>query len=213
MLLLPHQEDRAVSVAFAPPVPPLLEPGRKAELDAIVARARAAADAFRSLDQEAVDRIVRAMVVAGLQAAIELAQLAIEETGFGIFEDKVVKNYVATEFLYDYLKEKRTEEVALTDLVALAELTAESLQTFFSTLDTTIYSELREIAGYIEEMKAERPMPMRMKRIVLPPCRVRARLCTVMATRMAPAKAAQGRQLLEISGKITVSVTTAKAAP
>ena len=44
------------------------------------------------------------MVVAGLEHAVELAQLAVEETGFGVFEDKVVKNYVATEFLYDYLQ-------------------------------------------------------------------------------------------------------------
>ena len=39
------------------------------------------------------------MVRAGVRAATELAALAIEETGFGVFEDKVVKNYVATEFL------------------------------------------------------------------------------------------------------------------
>ena len=47
------------------------------------------------------------MVVAGLEHAIELAELAMEETGFGVLEDKVVKNYIATEFLYDYLKDKR----------------------------------------------------------------------------------------------------------
>ena len=76
-------------------------------LDGFVDRAQAAARAFRRLDQEAVDRIVWAMVVAGLRAAVELAELAIEETGFGVFEDKVVKNYIATEFLYDYLKDKR----------------------------------------------------------------------------------------------------------
>ena len=85
-----------------------LEPARAADLDAIVARARSAADAFRKLDQAAVDRIVWAMVVAGLEKAVELAQVAIDETGFGVFEDKVVKNYVATEFLYDYLKDKKT---------------------------------------------------------------------------------------------------------
>jgi acetaldehyde dehydrogenase/alcohol dehydrogenase len=80
-----------------------------ARLDRVVARSRAAADAFRALgDQEAVDRIVWALVVAGLQHAVELARLAMEETGFGVFEDKVVKNYIATEFLYDYLKDKRS---------------------------------------------------------------------------------------------------------
>jgi acetaldehyde dehydrogenase/alcohol dehydrogenase len=85
-----------------------IDPHRAAELDEILRRARAAADAFRRLDQAAVDRIVREMVVAGLRSAIELAQVAIDETGFGVFEDKVVKNYVATEFLYDYLKDKKT---------------------------------------------------------------------------------------------------------
>ena len=75
----------------------------------IVARSRAAADAFRRIDdQEAVDRIVWALVVAGLQHAVELARLAMDEVGFGVFEDKVVKNYIATEFLYDYLKDKRS---------------------------------------------------------------------------------------------------------
>ena len=68
-------------------------------VDALVDRAAAAARAFRALDQEQVDRIVEAMVRAGVRAAAELARLAIEETGFGVFEDKVVKNYVATEFL------------------------------------------------------------------------------------------------------------------
>jgi acetaldehyde dehydrogenase/alcohol dehydrogenase len=79
-----------------------------ARLDAIAERASAAARAFRALDQAAVDRIVHAMVVAGVEHAVELAQLAMEETGFGVFEDKVIKNYVATEFLYDHLRDKRT---------------------------------------------------------------------------------------------------------
>jgi acetaldehyde dehydrogenase/alcohol dehydrogenase len=80
---------------------------RETALDEVVARSRAAADAFRRIDdQDAVDRIVWALVVAGLEHAVELAQLAIDDVGFGVFEDKVVKNYIATEFLYDYLKDK-----------------------------------------------------------------------------------------------------------
>ncbi len=68
-------------------------------LDGFVERAEAAAESFRRLDQEAVDAVVWAMVVAGLESAFELAELAMEETGFGVLEDKVVKNYIATEFL------------------------------------------------------------------------------------------------------------------
>src|SRR5512135_205903 len=75
-------------------------------LDGFVQQARTAADALRQLDQDAVDRIVWAMTVAGLENAVELAELAMEETQFGVLEDKVLKNYIATEFLYDYLKDK-----------------------------------------------------------------------------------------------------------
>jgi acetaldehyde dehydrogenase/alcohol dehydrogenase len=87
---------------------PFVAPDVSERLDRYVDRAQAAASAFRELDQEAVDRIVWAMVVAGLHGAVELAELAMEETGFGVFEDKVVKNYIASEFLYDYLKDKRS---------------------------------------------------------------------------------------------------------
>ena len=90
-------------------------PERAAELDLVVDRAQQAARAMRALDQEQVDAIVWAMTVAGLESAIDLAELAIEETGFGVLEDKVVKNYVATEFLYDYLKDKRSVGVVESD--------------------------------------------------------------------------------------------------
>lgn len=88
--------------------------GRHHEVDAMVGAAAEAARAFRQLDQEQVERIVDAMVRAGVRAAADLAKLAklaklaIEETGFGVFEDKVVKNYVATEFLADYLQDKKS---------------------------------------------------------------------------------------------------------
>jgi acetaldehyde dehydrogenase/alcohol dehydrogenase len=81
---------------------------RREQIDLMVAAGQDAAARFRELDQEQVDRIVLAMVRAGVRAAPDLARLAIEETGFGVFEDKVVKNYVATEFVYDYLKDKRS---------------------------------------------------------------------------------------------------------
>jgi len=89
---------------------------RFAEVDQLVTRAATAAAELRRLDQGQVDAIVDAMVRAGLLAAGELAQLAIEETGFGVFEDKVVKNYVATEFLHDYLKDKRSVGVIEEDV-------------------------------------------------------------------------------------------------
>ncbi|QZT60710.1 bifunctional acetaldehyde-CoA/alcohol dehydrogenase [Mycolicibacterium austroafricanum] len=98
---------------------------RRGEIDAVVDTAAAAAAEFRKLDQAQVDAIVEAMVRAGIRAAAELAQVAIEETGFGVFEDKVVKNYVATEFLHDYLRDKKSvgvvEEDVENNIVRVAE--------------------------------------------------------------------------------------------
>ncbi|MFN8205635.1 MAG: aldehyde dehydrogenase family protein, partial [Solirubrobacteraceae bacterium] len=106
-------------------------------LDGFVARARTAADAMRRLDQEAVDRIVWAMVVAGLEHAIDLAELAMEETGFGVLEDKVVKNYIATEFLYDYLRDKRSVGVIDTDDERGIEYVAEPIGVVLALLPIT----------------------------------------------------------------------------
>jgi acetaldehyde dehydrogenase/alcohol dehydrogenase len=95
-------------------------------LDGFVARSRAAAKAFRAIDdQETVDRIVWALVVAGLEHAVELARLAMDEVGFGVFEDKVVKNYIATEFLYDYLKDKPSVGVIEEDAARAIRYVAE----------------------------------------------------------------------------------------
>jgi chemotaxis protein CheZ len=55
----------------------------------------------------------------------------------------------------EYLKSRRGSEVSFSDVIALAEIAAQSLRTFFATMDSTVYQELREIAGYIETMKGE----------------------------------------------------------
>ena len=81
---------------------------RIAHLEGLVSQARNAAAVFTQFTQEDVDRIVKPMVLAGLEQAQYLARLAIEETRLGVLEDKALKNMVATEFVYNYVKEKRT---------------------------------------------------------------------------------------------------------
>src|SRR5271169_3018484 len=81
---------------------------RIAYLEGLVSQARTAAAVFTQYSQEDVDRIVKPMVLAGLEQAQYLARLAIEETKLGVLEDKAIKNMVATEFVYNYVKDKRT---------------------------------------------------------------------------------------------------------
>jgi acetaldehyde dehydrogenase/alcohol dehydrogenase len=87
---------------------PSLSPERIAYLEGLVAKARAAAAVFTQFTQQDVDRIVKQMVLAGLAQAQNLARLAIEETRLGVLEDKIIKNMVATEFVYNYVKDKPT---------------------------------------------------------------------------------------------------------
>ena len=98
---------------------------RTAYLERLVRQARTAAAVFTQFTQEDVDRLVKPMVLAGLDQAQHLARLAVEETKLGVMEDKVIKNMVATEFAYNYIKDKRTvgiiREFPERNLVEMAE--------------------------------------------------------------------------------------------
>jgi acetaldehyde dehydrogenase/alcohol dehydrogenase len=85
-----------------------LSEDRIAYLEGLVRQGRTAAAVFTQYTQQDVDRIVKAIVLAGLDQAQYLARLAIEETRLGVLEDKALKNMVATEFVYDYVKDKRS---------------------------------------------------------------------------------------------------------
>ena len=74
----------------------------------LVAKANKAKDEMLNLDQKAIDKIVAAMAKAGLEKHIELAQMAVEETNRGVFEDKVTKNIFATEYVYNNIKYTKT---------------------------------------------------------------------------------------------------------
>ena len=81
---------------------------RIAYLEGLVSQARSAAAVFTQYGQNDVDRIVKPMVLAGLEQARCLAGLAIDETRLGVLEDKTIKNMVATEFVYNYVRDKPT---------------------------------------------------------------------------------------------------------
>ena len=77
-------------------------------IDELVARAKKASEEYLKLDQNQVDKIVKAMAMAGLEHHMELAKMAVEETGRGIYEDKITKNMFATEYVYHSIKYDKT---------------------------------------------------------------------------------------------------------
>ncbi|MFA9441148.1 bifunctional acetaldehyde-CoA/alcohol dehydrogenase [Uliginosibacterium sp. sgz301328] len=78
------------------------------ELDAIVARVKRAQLAYAEFTQEQVDHIFRSAALAAADARIPLAKMAVEETGMGVFEDKVIKNHYASEYIYNKYKDEKT---------------------------------------------------------------------------------------------------------
>lgn len=78
------------------------------EIDILVNRAEEALKTYVTFDQEQVDKIVYAMALAGLDHHRELAKLAFEETGRGVYEDKIVKNIFATEYIWNSIKNEKT---------------------------------------------------------------------------------------------------------
>ena len=73
-----------------------------------VEAAYAAHKQFSEYSQERVDAIVGAMAEAGLRAAEPLARMAVEETGFGKYEDKILKNKFSSQFVYNAIKDLKT---------------------------------------------------------------------------------------------------------
>lgn len=79
-----------------------------AGLEEMIAQVKAAQAVYAEYPQERVDHIFRAVAIAANAARIELAKLAVEETGMGVLEDKVIKNHFASEFIYNKYRDART---------------------------------------------------------------------------------------------------------
>ncbi|AGK96681.1 bifunctional acetaldehyde-CoA/alcohol dehydrogenase [Clostridium pasteurianum] len=78
------------------------------ELDIMLEKVRAAQRKFSTYSQEQVDEIFRKAAMAAIDARIPLAKIAVEETGMGLVEDKVIKNHFAGEYIYNEYKDEKT---------------------------------------------------------------------------------------------------------
>lgn len=74
----------------------------------LLEQAKAAQKELARMDQRQIDRIVQAISQAGIAHATELAKAAQEETGFGIWQDKVIKNMFASKVVYEAVKDQKT---------------------------------------------------------------------------------------------------------
>ncbi len=101
---------------------PAVEP-----VEAVVARASEAQRRYAGFSQEQVDEVFRRAALAVNAQRIRLARLAVEETGMGVVEDKVIKNHFASEFVFNKYKHARTVGVVDHDAASGVRKIAEPL--------------------------------------------------------------------------------------
>jgi len=107
------------------------------ELTAALNRVRAAQAVFAGFSQEQVDHIFLAAATAANKARIPLAKMAVQETGMGIVEDKVIKNHYAAEYIYNAYKDTKTCGVIEEDTAYGIRKIAEPIGVIAAVIPTT----------------------------------------------------------------------------
>ena len=106
-------------------------------LDSLIERVKKAQEIYAAYSQEDVDKIFRAAALAANKARIPLAKMAVEETGMGIVEDKVIKNHFASEYIYNKHKIAKTCGVIKEDKINGTKIVAEPLGVIAGIIPTT----------------------------------------------------------------------------
>ncbi|MDO4495246.1 MAG: bifunctional acetaldehyde-CoA/alcohol dehydrogenase [Clostridiaceae bacterium] len=106
-------------------------------LEAAIAKVRAAQKEFAAYSQEQVDKIFLAAAIAADKMRIPLAKAAVEETGMGIVEDKVIKNHYAAEYIYNAYKNTKTCGVIEEDKAYGIKKIAEPIGVIAAVIPTT----------------------------------------------------------------------------
>ena len=109
-------------------------------VDALLAKMKAikkAQEVFSTYSQEQVDKIFTAAAIAANQARIPLAKMAVEETGMGIVEDKVIKNHYASEYIYNAYRDTKTCGVIEEDSAYGTKKIAEPIGVVAAVIPTT----------------------------------------------------------------------------
>ncbi|MBQ3817453.1 MAG: bifunctional acetaldehyde-CoA/alcohol dehydrogenase [Clostridia bacterium] len=107
------------------------------KLEETIARVRKAQEVFSTYSQKQVDKIFLAAAAAADKARISLAKLAVEETGMGIVEDKVIKNHYAAEYIYNAYKDAKTCGVIQEDTSYGLKKIAEPIGVVAAVIPTT----------------------------------------------------------------------------
>ena len=107
------------------------------KLEQAIAEVRAAQQIFATYTQEQVDKIFLAAATAANKERVRLAKIAVEETGMGVVEDKVIKNHYAAEYIYNAYKDTQTCGVLSEDKAFGTVKIAEPIGVITAVIPTT----------------------------------------------------------------------------
>ena len=107
------------------------------KLETAIKELRVAQKKFAEYNQEQLDKIFTVAASAANKARISLAKMAVEETGMGIVEDKVIKNHYAAEYIYNAYKDTKTRGVIEEDTAYGIQKIAEPIGVIAAVIPTT----------------------------------------------------------------------------
>ena len=107
------------------------------KLEKELARVKKAQKIFSTFTQEQVDKIFHAAALAANRQRLPLAKLAVEETGMGVVEDKVIKNHYAAEYIYNCYKNVKTCGIIDEDFAYGVKKVADPIGVIAAVIPTT----------------------------------------------------------------------------
>ena len=106
-------------------------------LEELIAKVKRAQKEYATFSQEQVNAIFKAAAAAADKARIPLARMAVEDTGMGVMEDKIIKNHFASEYIYNKYKNAKTCGVIKNDKTNGTKIVAEPLGVIAGIIPTT----------------------------------------------------------------------------
>ena len=106
-------------------------------LDLLIKRVKKAQEQYSTYTQEQVDAIFKAAATAADKARIPLAKMAVEDTGMGVVEDKIIKNHFAAEYIFNKHKNAKTCGIIKEDKNNGIKIVAEPLGVIAGIIPTT----------------------------------------------------------------------------
>ncbi|MDR1997846.1 MAG: bifunctional acetaldehyde-CoA/alcohol dehydrogenase [Candidatus Margulisbacteria bacterium] len=107
------------------------------DLNVLIAKVKTAQNSYAAFSQEQVNAIFKAAATAADKARIDLAEMAVAETGMGVLEDKIIKNHFAAEYIYNKHKNTKTCGIVAADKTNGTKIVAAPLGLIAGIIPTT----------------------------------------------------------------------------